>query len=127
MSGESQIRYGFGRRWNVRHGVLSESHSETVHLKHAVIYGNLFRLITADALSAARIYGKVMPQFFPQNDTGHQEREAGETSHIERFSCTLRQRCPNLARKTLSFSRDDDVHKIRIRSFIDHYNFTLSA
>ncbi len=31
---------------------------------------------------------------------------SGETPHTERFSCTLRQRCPNPVRKTLSFSRD---------------------
>lgn len=52
---------------------------------------------------------------------------SGETSHIERFNCALRQRCPNLVRKTLSFSRGDDFHEIRIRSFIDHYNSGLSA
>ena len=52
---------------------------------------------------------------------------SGETSHTERFNCTLRQRCPNPVRKTLSFSRGDDFHEIRIRSFIDHYNLTLSA
>jgi IS1 family transposase len=50
---------------------------------------------------------------------------SGETAHIERFNCTLRQRCPNPVRKTLSFSRDGDLHKIRIRNFIDHYNLTL--
>ncbi|MEE4354818.1 MAG: IS1 family transposase, partial [Desulfococcaceae bacterium] len=52
---------------------------------------------------------------------------SGETSHIEHFNCTLRQRCPNPVRKTLSFSRSDDFHEIRIRSFTDHYNLTLSA
>ncbi|MEE4355732.1 MAG: hypothetical protein V2I97_04635, partial [Desulfococcaceae bacterium] len=67
MSGKSQIRYGTGRPWNVRHGVLSELHSEAVPLKHAGIYGNHFLLITADVLSAAQISGKVMPLFFPQN------------------------------------------------------------
>ena len=42
-------------------------------------------------------------------------------------SAALRQRCPNPVRKTLSFSRGDDFHEIRIRSFIDHYNSGLSA
>lgn len=50
---------------------------------------------------------------------------SGETSHIERFNCTLRQRCPNLVRKTLSFSHDGDLHRIRIRSFVDHYNNSI--
>ena len=103
----------------------SGSHSETVRPKHAGIYGNFFLPITAGGLSAAQIAWKVMPPFFPQNATGHQEKGSGETSHIERFNCTLRQRCPNLAGKMLSFSRDDDLHRIRIRSFIDHYNLTL--
>jgi len=50
---------------------------------------------------------------------------SGETSHIERFNRTLRQRCLNLVRKTLSFSRDDHFHEIRIRNFTDHYNSAL--
>lgn len=41
---------------------------------------------------------------------------SGETWH-ERLNCTLGQRCPNLAGKTLFFSRYRDFHKIRIQSF----------
>ena len=52
-------------------------------------------------------------------------KESGETAHVERFNNTLRQRCANLVRKTLSFSRDDDLHELRIRHFIDHYNRQL--
>jgi hypothetical protein len=75
---KSQIRYGFGLPWNVRRALLSVSHSETVQPKHAGIYGNLFLLITVSGLSAAQIAWKVMQPFFPQNVTGHQEREAGK-------------------------------------------------
>ena len=32
-------------------------------------------------------------------------KESGKTSYIERFNCTLRQRCSRLVRKTLSFSK----------------------
>ncbi len=42
---------------------------------------------------------------------------SGETAHTEHFNNTLRQRCPNLVRKTLSFSRDDDLHKIPYPKF----------
>jgi insertion element IS1 protein InsB len=52
-------------------------------------------------------------------------KESGETAHIERFNNTLRQRCANLVRKTLSFSKDEQLHQARIRLFIDHYNRQL--
>jgi insertion element IS1 protein InsB len=52
-------------------------------------------------------------------------KESGETAHIERFTNTLRQRCANLVRKTLSFSKDEHWHEVRIRLFIDHYNRQL--
>lgn len=52
-------------------------------------------------------------------------KETGETAHIERFNNTLRQRCANLVRKTLSFSKDPHWHEVRIRLFIDHYNQQL--
>jgi len=49
-------------------------------------------------------------------------KESGNTSHIERFNNTLRQRCSNLVRKTLSFSKSEVFHQIRIKMFIYHYN-----
>lgn len=52
-------------------------------------------------------------------------KETGETAHIERFNNTLRQRCANLVRKTVSFSKDPYWHELRIRLFIDHYNQQL--
>jgi insertion element IS1 protein InsB len=54
-------------------------------------------------------------------------KETGETAYIERFNNTVRQRCPNLVRKTLSFSKDPFWHEVRIRRFIDHYNLTKSV
>lgn len=54
-------------------------------------------------------------------------KESGGTAHIERFNNTLRQRCANLVRKTLSFSRDEEFHEKRIRHFIDSYNLTESV
>ena len=52
-------------------------------------------------------------------------KETGQTAHIGRFNNTLRQRCSNLVRKTLSFSKSKDRHQERIRTFIDHYNRPL--
>ena len=53
------------------------------------------------------------------------DKESGETAQIERFNNTLRQRCANLVRKTLSFSNDEHWHAVRIRLFIGHYNRQL--
>jgi len=61
----------------------------------------------------------------PQKRHRASGKGSGETSHTERFNCTLRQRCLNLVRKTLSFSHDGDLHRIRIRSFVDHYNNSI--
>ena len=52
-------------------------------------------------------------------------KEMGGTAHIERFNNTLRQRCANLVRKTLSFSKDQHWHEVRIRLFIGHYTRQL--
>lgn len=52
-------------------------------------------------------------------------KETGETAHVERFNNTLRQRCANLVRKTLSFSKNLYLHELRLRIFIDHYNRRL--
>lgn len=49
-------------------------------------------------------------------------KQTGQTAHIERFNNTLRQRCANLVRETLSFSKHTHWHQLRIRLFIDHYN-----
>jgi len=54
-------------------------------------------------------------------------KESGETAHIERFNNTLRQRCPAMVRKTLSFSKNEAMHEKRVRIFIDSYNKRLSV
>ena len=53
-------------------------------------------------------------------------KESGQTSYIERFNCTLRQRVGRLVRKTLSFSKKLENHIGAIWYFIHHYNDTKS-
>jgi len=48
-----------------------------------------------------------------------------DTNHVERFFCTLRQRCSRLVRKTLSFSKKMERHVSAIRFFVAHYNLSL--
>ena len=47
---------------------------------------------------------------------------AGLTSHVERFWCTLRQRCGRFVRKTLSFSKCWRNHVGALWHFIRLYN-----
>jgi insertion element IS1 protein InsB len=49
-------------------------------------------------------------------------KETGQTSHIERWNNTLRQRLARFVRKTLSFSKSDHFHDLVLKLFIHHYN-----
>jgi IS1 family transposase/transposase-like protein len=53
-------------------------------------------------------------------------KETGFTSYVERFNCTLRQRCSRLVRKTLSFSKKLRNHILAIKLFICHYNACIN-
>lgn len=48
-----------------------------------------------------------------------------DTNHVERFFCTLRQRCSRLVRLSLSFSKKIDRHINSIKFVATHYNISL--
>ncbi len=47
---------------------------------------------------------------------------AGQTCHIERFNNILRQRLGRFVRRTLSFSKNDQMHEICLRLFLHEHN-----
>ena len=49
-------------------------------------------------------------------------KDAGLTNHVERFFCTLRQRCARFVRKTLSLSRRMENHVGALWDFVRRYN-----
>jgi IS1 family transposase len=49
-------------------------------------------------------------------------KEEGLTCHVERFGCTVRQRCARFVRKTLSFSKCYLNHIGSLGFFIRQYN-----
>ena len=49
-------------------------------------------------------------------------KKEGETCHVERWFCTLRQRVGRLVRKALSFSKHAENHLDAIHLFITTYN-----
>lgn len=52
------------------------------------------------------------------------DKTEGQTNHVERWFNTLRQRLlpARFTRKTLSFSKRDDIHTGLLRLFIQHHN-----
>ena len=49
-------------------------------------------------------------------------KDSGQTSHVERWFNTLRQRLGRFTRRTLAFSKRDDLHEGLLRLFIYDYN-----
>ena len=45
----------------------------------------------------------------------------GETAHVERWNNTLRQRLARFVRKTLSFSKDPEMHEACLNLFLHRY------
>ena len=52
-------------------------------------------------------------------------KKDGETCHVERWFCTLRQRMGRLVRKALSFSKCPENHLDAIHLFIVTYNLAI--
>jgi IS1 family transposase len=70
-----------------------------------------------------RAYQAVIP------DQQHQPvgKEIGLTNHVERFNNTLRQRLARFVRKTLSFSKSEQLHLICLHAFLVRYNLERVA
>ena len=49
-------------------------------------------------------------------------KDSGETAHVERWNCTLRQRLSRYVRRSLAFSKKDYNHHLFTKNFITHYN-----
>ncbi len=63
-------------------------------------------------------YAEVLPQG-QHRATG---KGAGQTCHIERFNGILRQRLARFVRRTLSFSKNDEMHEICLLLFLHQHN-----
>ena len=63
-------------------------------------------------------YAKVLPQA-QHTAVG---KETGQTAHVERWNLTLRQRLARFVRRTLSFSKSEQMHEACLCLFIHRYN-----
>lgn len=61
-------------------------------------------------------------QVIPEEQHEAAGKEQGETSHVERWFNTLRQRLSRFVRKTLSFSKSQQMHHCCLKLFIYCYN-----
>lgn len=61
-------------------------------------------------------------QVIPEEQHEATGKEEGETSHVERWINTLRQRLSRFVRKTLSFSKSRQMHHCCLKLFIYRYN-----
>lgn len=52
-------------------------------------------------------------------------KDSGLTNHVEQWKCTLRQRLGRFVRKTLSFSKSEEMHELMLKLFIHNYNLSL--
>jgi len=93
--------------------------------RSAVTCRELWQSLPADYRKRAIIYTdewNAYSSVLPRKRHRPMPKGSGETNHIERLNNTLRQWCANLVRKTLSFSKDLELHKTRIRMVIEHCN-----
>ena len=65
-------------------------------------------------------------EVFPRRTHRLCDKGKGETCHVERWNCTLRQRLGRFVRRTLSFSKCERMHQVAVRLFVHHYNLSLS-
>ena len=49
-------------------------------------------------------------------------KESGELARVEGWNKTLRQRLARFVRKTLSFSKSDEMHEVCLKLFLHRYN-----
>jgi insertion element IS1 protein InsB len=70
-------------------------------------------------------YWKAYQKVLPEATHIAVGKETGETAHMERWYCTLRQRQARYVRKTLSFSKSDVVHQMVTEWFIIDHNLAI--
>lgn len=66
-------------------------------------------------------FWEAYPLVFPAETYACVGKGSGQTHHMERWYCTLRQSGARFVRKTLSFSKSDTMHEIVTRLFIIRY------
>ena len=67
-------------------------------------------------------FWKAYQAVIPEEQLTQVGKETGETAHIERWNCTLRQRLGQITRETFSFSKIMSMHILCLDLFLHRYN-----
>ena len=67
-------------------------------------------------------FWKAYQAVIPEGQLTQVGKETGETAHVERWNCTLRQRLARFVRKTLSLSKSILMHTLCLDLFLYRYN-----
>jgi len=72
-------------------------------------------------------FWKAYQNVIPEEQYQAVGKETGETAHMERWYNTLRQWVGRLTRKTLSFSKNNDMHELFVKWFIIEHNLRMRS
>lgn len=64
-------------------------------------------------------------QVFPRNHSV--DKRSGATAHVERFNNTIRPRLARFVRKTLSFSKLEEMHRLCLHLFFLRHNQNIKS
>jgi len=67
-------------------------------------------------------FWKAYQAVIPEEQLTQVGKETGETAHVERWNCTLRQRLGRFVRETFSFSKTMPMHILCLDLFLHRYN-----
>ncbi len=67
-------------------------------------------------------FWKAYQAVIPKEQLTQVGKETGETAHVERWNCTLRQRLGRFVRETFSFSKNISMHVLCLDLFLHRYN-----
>ncbi len=80
-----------------------------------------------EACRGGRCYSdfwKAYEEAIPEEQHEAVGKDSGGTAHVERWSNTLRQRLSRFVRKSLSFSKSEEMHEVCLRLFLHRYNLS---
>jgi len=67
-------------------------------------------------------FRRVYQALIPEDQHEAVGKESGGLAHVQRWNNTLRQRLARFVRKTLSFSKSDEMHEeVCLKLFLHHY------
>jgi len=99
------VAYAIGNRGEATCRLLWERVPEAY--RHALLYSDFWES-----------YQKVLPE----DQHRAVGKSSGQTNRLERWNCTLRQRLGRFVRKTLSFSKSEEMNEICLVVFLHEYN-----